>query len=324
MVDFKAVDLRFDGGARTVSRGGRTLKLTATQAMLLEWLDGAVTPSLEFCCDELWEAVDPEWVCGQWDKLALRMAALGVAPMFDDADMLALHHVDAEGNPVALVREVGAAEISAPSNAAEDISDPLVAPASVIEGVMQVQADDDARIAGLEALLAEARTEINRLLCVNEAAADEIARLRRDCDGVSASCQEWAKEVEAAKAAVLEMHQSLDRSGEQLDEARANFATAEAALATANDRNAELAARVEQQLKARLEAGREAASAQEPARDTPVALSPRHVTIPVSESLYRWLEGTALRNRCSPEHVASRLILALRQSVADDARARAA
>jgi hypothetical protein len=305
-VDFAAFGLALDVPARTISREGRSIKLTATQAMLLEWLSDEYTePTLDYCCADLWETVDAEWVRGQWDRLATVMTRLGVAPLVGDADRIDLHHVDGEGCPVAMVRHVEP-EISAPSNAAAEISG----------------ADDLAGRAVIAGVVADVHVD---LLAARDADAERIAELEAERDRAWADLATAEAAVDTVREAADGLRADIQR---QLDYTRAELADAKASLAAANDRNAELAARIEEALKARLKAEREASANgnvnAEPARETPVALSPRHVTIPVSEALYRWLEGTALHNRCSPEHVAARLLIAIRKATADDARRRAA
>ncbi len=264
-IDLAALDISVDHDNRLALRGDRHVKLTATQVMLLEWLDGCHTPSLEFCCDENWESVDPEWVRGQIEKLAKALEPLQLTLAIDDDDMISL-----------------SAAASPPTEPSSPWNDDEVA------ARFRRQAEDRARIAELEA---------------------EVARLR-----------------EAAKGQLIVVNQAREEIAAR-ERAEAELGHVRAALAAANDRNTELAGRLEQALKARLKDEREGAvngsvnaESPEPYRDAPLALAPRHVTIPVSEALYRWLEGVALRNRCSPEHVASRLILAFRQSAIDDAK----
>jgi hypothetical protein len=99
-----------DAKRRWLKRGDVAVPITALQRDMLEWFDGAVTPSLEYCCDELWEQVDVEWVRGLWDKLATLMVPLGVAVLMDDSDMLFIGFVDAEGSPTQPVLETKAVE----------------------------------------------------------------------------------------------------------------------------------------------------------------------------------------------------------------------
>jgi uncharacterized coiled-coil protein SlyX len=338
-IDFTAFGLALDVPARTISREGRSIRLTATQAMLLEWLSDTTEPTLDYCCADLWETVDPQWVRGQWDRLATVMTRLGVAPLHDEAERIDLHHVDGEGCPVAIARHAEP-EISAPSDEAVEISraDDL-AERAVIAGLEANVAEQAGYISRLETRCAEHerqidiyRVHIAKLETSLPEAEAEIARLR----GALGNQLTLASRAKEAQERADRLEIDLDKALSELDLRRgdnAELMQVKAALAAANDRNAELAARVEETLKARLKAEREQAAREvavngnvnaEPARETPVALSPRHVTIPVSEEQYRWLEGTALRNRCSPEHVAARLLIAIRKATADDARRRAA
>ncbi len=281
-IDLAALDISVDHDNRLALRGDRHVKLTATQVMLLEWLDGCHTPSLEFCCDENWEAVDPEWVRGQIEKLAKALEPLQLTLAIDD-DMISLSAAAAP--PTEPSSPWNDDEVAARFRRQAEAAGAVM---TRVGDLLAVQAEDRARIAELEA---------------------EVARLR-----------------EAAKGQLIVVNQAREEIAAR-ERAEAELGHVRTALAAANDRNAELAGRLEQALKARLKDEREGAvnggvnaESPEPYRDAPLALAPRHVTIPVSEALYRWLEGVALRNRCSPEHVASRLILAFRQSAIADAK----
>ena len=238
-VDFARLGLIVDETARVALRGGRSVKLTATQAMILAWLGGAATPCLACCCDELWERVDPGWVRGQIERLGWVLEPLELTLALGPTDLI---HLTADEGPGVSAP----AEISAPSDEAAEISgEPpftgFVEPNRIVEATT-----DGLRIA---------RDEL-------AARAGRIAELERQLEIVTASLKDSEVEVarlrEAAKGQLVVVNQAREEIAAR-ERAEAELGHVRAALATANDRNAELSARLEERLKVRLVAEREGA-----------------------------------------------------------------
>jgi hypothetical protein len=253
MSTLESLGITLDPLTRLATHGGWSVKLTATGAMLLEWLDEAINPTLEFCCDENWESVDTDYVRGQIEKLAKALEPLELSLVIDDQDLILL---TSQEGPNAGGAE---ADISPASDAVEKhVADP----APVFEAVQTLE------IAALQQRVAELEAErdgINTALKARDAyAADLETRLEQECQRSAAL---------SSKAQALANNPVYVTGPERIP-------------------------------------------------DTPLALAPRHITIPVAEPLFRWLEGVALRNRISPEALASKLILAFWRTAKDDAKSK--
>lgn len=263
-----------DAKKRWLIRRGTPVAITPLQRDMLEWLDMTGTPTLGCCCDTLWEQVDEKWVRGQWDKLGTVMLPLGVIAAIDDADAIGLHPVDAEGCPVAPLREDQPKADDAPDHA---------------EIISSLQDE----VKTLRQMLVDEAATLRLKLADAEAQAEEFRRERNHHRGCE---QEAVAERDRLDALVDELRLLNDKLSSQVASALDRAASAEEEIARLKESSTPPSAEVVH------------------LRDYPVRIAPRYLTVAVSEPLFRWLEASGDRNRRSADDMARALLLAFMRS----------